>query len=484
MGPASAVARHLVFVLAALAVLMASIDLTIVAVALPQLTMAFQAPLTWTSWTLTAYQLVQVVMLPLAGRLSDTLGRKRVFLFCVGTFTTGSLLCGVAPSIGLLIAFRALQAVGGGGLLPSAIGLISDQYQKHRQQAIGLLSSVLPIGGIIGPNLGGYILEHWTWREIFFINVPIGAAVFVGVWLLLQEPQVGWRWPRVDPIGLAMFSAALALLMYGMTVLADNPELRRSPGPWTLLAASVVLFILFLRNSRRSSNPVIQYRLLAESPFLAANLYNLFYGGVLFGFFSFLPYYAVVRYGMSPLQSGALLTPRGIATVVASALASVFIIPLGYRVPMLLGMFLISASLLLLGQHLMVVQLGPTTISGFWLLSTVVAISGVGMGLANPASNNAAIELAPRQAAEVTGIRGMFRLTGGAFTITTTVLVLSAFSDQAEGLEFMFRVLAVVLLVTSLPLTLMIPDTARERWRREHRTASQWHEDALQSQSS
>jgi Na+/melibiose symporter-like transporter len=106
------------------------------------------------------------------------------------------------------------------------------------------------------------------------------------------------------------------------------------------------------------------------------------------------------------------------------------------------------------------------------------------MGLANPASNNAAIELAPRQAAEVTGIRGMFRLTGGAFTITTTVLVLSAFSDQAEGLEFMFRVLAVVLLVTSVPLTLMIPDTARERWRREHRTASQSREDAFQGQPS
>jgi EmrB/QacA subfamily drug resistance transporter len=471
-------------VLAAFAVLMASIDLTIVAVALPQLTDAFQAPLSWTTWTLTAYQLVQVIMLPLAGRLSDTLGRKRVFVFCVGAFTAGSVLCGLAPSIGLLIAFRALQALGGGGLMPSAIGIISDQYQKRRAQAIGLLSSVLPIGGIIGPNLGGYILEHWTWREIFFINVPIGIAVFAGVWLLLKEPEVGWQWPRVDPLGLAFFVGALGLLMYGLTMLADNPELIRSPGLWALVAASVVLFTLFLRNAQRSANPVIEYKLLAEKPFLAANLYNFFYGSVVFGFFSFVPYYAVVRYGMSPFQSGALLTPRGIAMVVTSALASVFLIPLGYRLPMLLGMFLIAASLLLLGQHVTVVQIGSTTIGGFWLLSFILAISGVGMGLANPAASNAAIELAPRQAAEITGLRGMFRLTGGAFTISCTVLVLSTFSNQAEGLEFMFSLLAVVLLVTTVPLTLMIPDFARERWRREHGSPARSFSDLLERQPS
>ena len=106
--------RYLFFGLASLAVLMASIDATIVAVAIPALEDAFGAPLTWIGWTLTAYQLVQVVMLPLAGKLSDTLGRKRVFMFSVGAFTVGSLLCGLAPSIGLLIVFRALQAIGGG----------------------------------------------------------------------------------------------------------------------------------------------------------------------------------------------------------------------------------------------------------------------------------------------------------------------------------------------------------------------------------
>src|SRR6478672_4111436 len=102
--------------------------------------------------------------MPGASRLTGTIGRKWLFLFCTGAFTLGSLLCGLAPSIGWLIAFRALQAVGGGGLMPSAVGIVSDQFAERRAQAIGLFTSVFPIGGIIGPNLGGYLLAHWGWR--------------------------------------------------------------------------------------------------------------------------------------------------------------------------------------------------------------------------------------------------------------------------------------------------------------------------------
>ena len=154
--------RHLGFVLAAMAVLMASIDGTITVGALPQLTESLGTSLSWVGWTLTSYQLVQIVMYPLAGQLSDMLGRRRVFLFCVILFTGSSLLCGLAPNIGVLIAFRAVQAVGGGGLMPSVVGLIADEYRRHRAQAIGLISSVMPMGSIIGPNLGGFILEHST----------------------------------------------------------------------------------------------------------------------------------------------------------------------------------------------------------------------------------------------------------------------------------------------------------------------------------
>lgn len=219
------------------------------------------------AWTLTAYQLVQVVMLPLAGKLSDSLGRKRVLLFCVGIFTLGSLLCGLAPTIWVLVAARAVQAIGGGGLMPSAVGMVSDQYRERRAQAIGLFTSVFPIGAIIGPNLGGLILEHWTWREMFYVNVPIGIAALLGVALLM--PRDAFRQARhIDLPGIALYGAAIVLLLASMTGAADDPELWRSPLLWGAVIASIALFVLFLRYIRSAADPIMDFDLVVRQPFL------------------------------------------------------------------------------------------------------------------------------------------------------------------------------------------------------------------------
>ncbi len=454
--------RYVFFVLASLALLMSSIDSTIVAVAIPQLTGALHAPLTWVGWTLTAYQLVQVVMMPLAGRLSDALGRKRVFLCCAGVFTLGSLLCGLAPSIGFLILFRAFQALGGGGLMPSAVGIVSDQFGNRRAQARGLFSSIFPMGAIIGPNLGGFILHNWSWRELFFINVPLGVVVVVGVKILLQDDRAAERKLDVDFRGIALFAGAVLALMYGMTAVGNDPALLSSPLLWALMGASGGLFALFLRHTRVTAAPLVRYDLLARNPFLAANLYNFFYGVAALGFSSFVPYYAVVRYGMSAFESGAVLTPRAIAMIVVSALASLYVIRLGYRLPMIAGLVLVSLGLILAGQGWMSLELGPLTIGGFWLLAAIIAINGVGSGLGAPASSNASLDLAPKDAAALTGLRGMFRQTGAAVGTATVVMALSFFPDKAQGLSVIFVALSGLLLLT-IPLVFMIPDTARER---------------------
>jgi MFS family permease len=204
------------------AVLMNSIDSTIVALAVPQLTGALSAPLILVAWTITMYQLTQIIMLLLAGKLSDSLGRRKVFLFCVGMFTLGSLLFGLAPSIWLLIGARALQAIGGGGLMPSAVWVISDHYREHRAQARGLFTSVLPIGGILGPNVGGFILEHWIWRDMFFINVPLGCVVFGGAMLLLRSDRpIASR--HIDVPGVVLYGSALVLLLVTMTPAGEDP---------------------------------------------------------------------------------------------------------------------------------------------------------------------------------------------------------------------------------------------------------------------
>ena len=466
----SAPARHVFFALAAFALLMSSIDTTIVAVAVPQLTTALDAPLVWVSWTLTAYQLVQVIMQPLAGKLSDSLGRKPVFLFCVGTFTLGSLLCGLAPSIWLLIAARALQAIGGGGLMPSAVGIISDQYREGRAQARGLFTSVMPIGAIVGPNLGGFILERWGWREMFFINVPIGIVVVAGVALMLKGDGRR-RSHHFDLPGLALYSGALVILLAAMSGAADDPSLWHNPLPWGALVASVVLAAIFLRYIRRAADPVMEYQLVVRQPFLAANLYSLLYGAAVYGYTAFVPTYAVVHYGMNAFLSGAVLTPRAFAMIGTSLLCSLWIIRLGYRWPMAIGMSLTALSLLLLGMGWTALQIGPLSLSGFWLMASLVAISGFGMGLSGPASGNAVLDLAPEKAAALTGIRGMFRLTGGALCIAAIVLALTFFPDQNQGLGVVFIGLG-ILVLSAITMAMQMPDSARERHKAARGTGS------------
>ncbi len=456
---------HLIFVLAALAALMSSIDYTIVAVAIPQLVVSFDASLALVSWTLTSYQLVQLIMLPLSGKLSDSFGRKRVFLFCVGIFTFGSLLCAIAPNIWFLIVARGVQAVGGGGLVPSSVGIVAEQYPLRRAQAIGLLTSMQPIGSIIGPNVGGFILEHWTWREMFIINIPIGAAVVVGVGLILHEKSTVRRSRHIDVTGLVLFGSAITLLLLALTAAGDDPTLWQGPWIWLGVGISIVLFVAFIWWIKRAEDPLMEYRLVAQPPYVAVNLYNLLFGAAVFGFFSFLPTYAVLVFGLDPFLSGAVLTPRAIVTVVTSILASVYIIRLGYRAPMLIGMALTAIMLVILGFAKTEVQIGPVAFGGFWFLAAILVVGAVGSGLSTPASSNAAIDLAPDRAAALTGIRNMFRLTGGVISIAGVVVALTLFPDQATGLATIFGWLALPVLMAA-PLAFAIPDTSGQRRKR------------------
>lgn len=446
-----------------MAVLMASLDGTITIVALPQLTDSLHTSLSWVGWTLTSYQLVQIVMYPLAGQLSDVFGRRRVFLFCIMTFTLSSLLCGLAPNVFVLILCRALQAVGGGGLMPSVIGLVADEYRRHRAQAIGLISSIMPIGSIIGPNIGGFLLENWSWRALFFINIPIGIVLVLG-FIFLMPKAAEEAHPRVslklDVLGLVQFIGAIVSLMYGMTLISDNPAQVGNPAIWALFAVSAVLAVSFFRHVRSTPDAIMEYRLLARSPFLAANIYNFLFGAVTMGFYSFIPYYAVVKFGLTPFESAAVLTPRAVIVMLMSFMASLFIKRLGYRLPMLLGMCFVAVNFVLMAQGWSNVHVGGVTVEGFWLLAVLIAIGGVGMGIASPASSNAAIDQAPDKAASITGIRGTFRLAGGTISITCVVLALSFFSDQAAGLDTIFLVFTALLLVT-VPLVLMIPEAGQ-----------------------
>ncbi|MGH2842879.1 MAG: MFS transporter, partial [Solirubrobacteraceae bacterium] len=178
-GAVHDVRRVVVFVTVSLALMMMAVDSTIVATALHALQHGLGTTINWASWTITAYSLGFVLMLPISGKLSNRLGRRRVFVASVLVFTVASLCCGLVTNVFVLIALRALQAAGGAGFTPSATGIVVEHFGDQRDRAVSLFGSIFPIGAMIGPIFGGVFVTYWSWRGIFFVNVPLGAAVLV-----------------------------------------------------------------------------------------------------------------------------------------------------------------------------------------------------------------------------------------------------------------------------------------------------------------
>jgi MFS family permease len=169
---------------------MYSIDTTIVAVAFSSFMKELRVNVIWASWTISIYFIGITTAMPLAGNLSDTFGRKKVFLISLILFTASSLACGLARNIYTLVAFRALQGIGGASFLPTASGIVSDYFPESRERMIGLFTSIFPIGGIVGPNLGGWIVANYSWRYIFYINLPIGVILIVLIMTLLKSSKI------------------------------------------------------------------------------------------------------------------------------------------------------------------------------------------------------------------------------------------------------------------------------------------------------
>ena len=449
---------------------MYSIDSTAVAVAFPNFIREFNTNILWAAWTLSIYMVAVTSMMPLMGNLSDSFGRKPVFLGSLLLFTLSSLACGLAPNIYSLVAFRFLQGIGGASFLPTAAGIVSDQFPDYRQQAIGLFSSIFSIGGIVGPNLGGWIVSRYSWRYIFYINLPIGLGLLVLILVLLRDTQERSR-PHIDLAGAGYFFGAILFLMLGCNQLADNFSAASGLLAVLLVLVSGVFLALFARHERREPNPILDLTLLRSKPFLAANVYNMMIGAGIFGIVSFIPLYATSVQHLSTMMSGMILTPRSIGVICSSTITSFLLQRWGYRWPMVWGLCIMAVSTLLLGDTEFQLWRGLLlTWSVPERLSLLILVTGIGLGIALPASNNACIELMPSKIATITGLRGMFRYVGGAVGISLTTLILHVSGSAAVGFRITFITFGLVLLGT-VPLVFLMP-TGRQAgggpdpWRR------------------
>lgn len=353
--------RYVIAFVAALGILMAVLDNTIVNVALVPMEHAFNVSHSTIQWVITAFFLAQAAVIPIAGYLGHRYGMKRCFIIFLGLFTLSSLLCGLAQTEEQLIIYRVLQGLGGGALFPVGQAIATEAFPiNERQKATMIIGVSVLLGPIFGPTLGGWLIDLFDWPAIFTINLPIGiATVILASISIPNDPENARAKSRFDWGGLGLSMAASLLLVYAFALVAEpiagtatalNPrgELHgwTHPVVWYLMTGGLVLMVLFVIYELRLKDPVLDLRVLKQATFTAPSVMLWFVAMVIFGSILLIPiFFQLIRVDpLSALDTGLALMPQGIAAAVATVFAARLYYKLGVRTLVVIGIVLLAAS--------------------------------------------------------------------------------------------------------------------------------------------
>ena len=355
-----------------LGMLLAALDQTIVSTALPTI-VGDLGGASHIAWIVTAYLVTSTVSTPLWGKLGDLYGRKSFFQAAIVIFLAGSALSGLSRTLEMLIAFRALQGLGAGGLMVGAQAIIGDIVSpRERGRYQGLFGAVFAVATVVGPLLGGFLTQHASWRWVFYINVPIGAVALVVTAVVLPAHMRGARKPVIDYVGTLLLSAAVTALV--LVASLGGTTYAWSSVPIAILGASgVALLVVWALVERRAREPVLPLHLFANRVFSATSAIGFVVGFGLFGAVTFMPVFLQVAKGADPTLSGLQLLPLMAGLLLTSIVSGVVISRSGrYKVFPIVG-----SAVMTLGMYLLA-TVHATTSDGVMYLYMVIL--GLGLG--------------------------------------------------------------------------------------------------------
>ncbi len=409
-----------------LGAVMSILDTTVVNVAIDHLAVAFRSSLTTIQWVITGYTLALAAVIPVTGWAADRFGTKRIYMTSLALFTLGSVLSGFAWSASTLIFFRVLQGVGGGMIMPAVMTIMTKKAGPHRMgRVMGVLGVPMLIAPILGPILGGWLVDNASWRWIFFINVPIGIVAFI-LALIVLEPDQPQPAHRLDWLGMVLLSPGLAIFIFGLA--ESSTYGLGSLRSWGPTVAGALLIAAWFIHSWRSPNPLIDLRTFAHTRAGAAAGTFLLFAISVFGSMLLVPLYFQAVRGASALQAGLLMAPGGFGAML--------MMPLSGRLTDRYGPTWFPAA----GLPLVAIGLIPFVFVGahtsyVWLCAANF-VQGLGMGLAMMPNMTAAMQAVPAAAiARTSTAMNIIRQAGASIgTAVLSVILASAITSNLSGI--------------------------------------------------
>jgi MFS transporter, DHA2 family, multidrug resistance protein len=413
-----------------LATFMEVLDTSVANVALPHIAGGLAVDVQESTWVLTSYLVSNAIVLPMTGWLASLFGRKNVFLTCVGLFVLSSFLCGIAPSLGLLIVFRIFQGIGGGALQPISQAILLESFPPQKRGiAMGVFGMGVVVAPIVGPTLGGWLSDNFSWRWIFFINVPIGLLSVFLTSLLIHDPPYLVRRRlgevKIDYVGLGLISLGLGCLQ----IMLDKGQTE----DWfssrliivTGTAAFVSLAVLIVWELVYGS-PIVDLRLLKDRNFATGVLTMFVLGFVLYGSILLLPVFLQQLLGYTATLAGMVLSPGGFLTLFMMPLVGMLVARIQARSLIILGLLIVAYSMFYMA--------GFTLEIDFWIGVIARAIQGAGLAFLFVPINAAAFYFVPKErTGHGTAIINLIRNVGGSCGIAfvTTLLARRMQSNQS-----------------------------------------------------